>query len=620
VSELSGQPLVGGSERDRAPERATERATDYAAIFRAMPTPYLVMTPDLVIADANPAYLATTGRVLEDIVGRPVFEAFPGNPNGTYPDGGVAMIRSSFERALATGRIDTMELHEYDIPDGRGGFDKRFWSLISIPVLDASGGRRYVIQRAEDITDYVLDQRGGGEDRVRGAEWHRRVLEVESDLYARSLELTASREAELATARRLAALAGVALDLAAAESVDELTRIVTVSGLEALGAHGAAIGVREGRGRLRLVVTEGLGAEAQRRYRELPLDGPLPASVAARIGRPVILPDRAASLVFAPEMADVLVETGAEAWIALPLQAGSRNLGSLSVGWADRRVFTSQDVELLEAFAAQCAQVLDRIQTRQAERVAYAAVQGMAEALQRSLLTEPPQPADLEIVVRYLPAAEQAQVGGDWYDAFQVGDGSTLLVIGDVTGHDRHAAAAMAQVRNVLRGVAHSQPESPALVLAALDRAMGDLAVGTLATAILARIERHWAEGVRGHRLLRFSNAGHPAPLLIDPEGSVTVLDRTPNLLLGVDPGSARVEHAVVLPPGSTLLLYTDGLVERRGADLDDGIDWLCRQVAGLHHLSLDQLCDRLLAELPGALGDDVALLALRAHPQGAGA
>src|SRR3954470_16023765 len=265
--------------------------TDYAAIFRAMPTPYLVMTPDLVIADANPSYLATTGRTLEDIVGRHVFEAFPGNPNDTDPDGGVAKVRGSFERARDTGLIDTMDLQEYDIPDGRGGFDKRFWSLISIPVIDAGGVCRYVIQRAEDITDYVLDQRGGqgGVDRRHGMEWHRRVLEVESDLYARGLELTASREAELATARRLAALAGVALDLAAADSVDELTRIVTVSGLEALGAHGAAIGVRD-RDVLRLVVTDSLAPWARKRFSEVPLEDVLPFSAAARTGRTVSCP------------------------------------------------------------------------------------------------------------------------------------------------------------------------------------------------------------------------------------------------------------------------------------------------------------------------------------------
>jgi serine phosphatase RsbU (regulator of sigma subunit) len=585
-----------------------------------MPTPYLVMTPDLVIVDANPAYLETTGRSLEDIVGRPVFDAFPGNPNETDPDGGVGKVRTSFERARDTGRIDTMELQEYDIPDGRGGFDKRFWSLISIPVLDVGGTCRYVIQRAEDISDYVLDQRDGGDARTRGAEWHRRVLEVESDLYARGLELTASREAELATARRLAALAGVALDLAGADTVDDLIRIVNDTGLGALGARGAAVAFRDDDhpDRLRAVATPSLGAEMQRRYGLMPLTARVPASVAAHTGRVVVLPDRASALLFSPEMADVLEATGTEAWISLPLHAGNRNLGSLSVGWAERHVFPVHDIDLLEAFAAQCAQVLDRIQTRAAERAAYAAAQGMAEALQRSLLTEPPQADDLEIAVRYLPAAERAHVGGDWYDAFRVADGSTMLVIGDVTGHDRHAAAAMAQVRNVLRGVAHSQPESPARVLAALDRAMGDLAVGSMATAILARVEPWQPGGVPGQRLLRWSNAGHPAPLLIGGDGSVTLLDRVPNRLLGVDSDSPRVEHAVVLPPGATLLFYTVGLVERRGAILDDGIEWLCQEARMLLDQPLAEFCDRLLAGLPEALDDDVAILALRARPDGA--
>jgi serine phosphatase RsbU (regulator of sigma subunit) len=612
--------MPGSAWQDRGrPERSGRSEgdvvpTDYGAIFRSMPTPYLVMTPDLVIVDANPAYLATTGRTLEEIGGLPVFEAFPGNPNETDPDGGVGKVGNSFARARDTGRIDTMELQEYDIPDGRGGFDKRFWSLISIPVLDAEGTCRYVIQRAEDISDYVRDQRGDGDARTRGAEWHRRVLEVESDLYARGLELTASREAELATARRLAALASVALDLAAADTVDDLIRIVTQRGLAALGAHGAAIGVRQG-DVLGLVLTDGLSVDAHRRFAALPVDSPLPAAAVMRTGRTVVLPDRTASLIHAPGMAEVLGATSTEAWVVLPLQAGTRSVGSLSVAWRHRRVFSSQDVELLEAFAAQCAQVLDRIQTRAAERAAYAAAQGMAEALQRSLLTEPPQADDLEIAVRYLPAAERAHVGGDWYDAFQVGDGSTMIVIGDVTGHDRHAAAAMAQVRNVLRGVAHSQPESPSRVLTALDRAMGDLAVDTLATAVLGRVERHGPDGGAAQRLLRWSNAGHPAPLLIERDGTVTLLERVPNRLLGVDTAARRVEHSVDLPAGSTLLFYTDGLIERRRETLDDGVAWLRKEAGGLSDLPLDELCDRLLSRLPEALDDDVALLALRACP-----
>jgi serine phosphatase RsbU (regulator of sigma subunit) len=239
----------------------------------------------------------------------------------------------------------------------------------------------------------------------------------------------------------------------------------------------------------------------------------------------------------------------------------------------------------------------------------------MAETLQRSLLTEPPKSDSLEVAVRYVPAASLAQVGGDWYDAFPLEDGRTALVIGDVTGHDRYAAAAMAQVRNVLRGIAHSRRDSPAAVLAALDRAMRDLEVGTLATAILATVEQGRDDPVAGVRVLRWSNAGHPPPLFIGADGTVIVLERAPDLLLGVDPDEVRADHEVRLPPGATVLFYTDGLIERRGSTLDQGIAWLSGVVARWARSPLEELCDGLLAELSGAAEDDVALLALRARP-----
>jgi serine phosphatase RsbU (regulator of sigma subunit) len=118
-----------------------------------------------------------------------------------------------------------------------------------------------------------------------------------------------------------------------------------------------------------------------------------------------------------------------------------------------------------------------------------------------------------------------------------------------------------------------------------------------------------------GPRVLRWSNAGHPPPLLLEADGTVTVLERESDLLLGVDPDVPRADHEVALPPGATVLFYTDGLVERRGASLDQGLAWLVDAVAPCAGLPLEELCDRLLGELAGAVEDDVALLALRAHP-----
>jgi PAS domain S-box-containing protein len=592
-------------------------ATDHAAVFAAMPTPYLVLTPGLVIVDANPAYLATTGRSLDELVGRDVFDAFPGHPNDSDLDGGVGKVRASLERARDTGRSHTMPVQEYDIPDASGGFTKRFWSLISVPVPDGSGGCRYVLQRAEDITDYVREQALAAHPSGTGKKWQRRVLEVESDLFARAAELRASQEAEAETARRLAALSGVALALGRADTLDDLARVVTERGLVALGAHGGAVAVCEGEGDLRLVLTEGMSPVGVGPDTLLPLDAPYPGCVAARTGERVLLADRASSEAFSPELAELVATTGVQAWAAVPLESGGRRIGSLSVGWTSPPALAEADVELLVALAAQCAQALERIRAHDAERERQAIVQGMAEVLQRSLLTEPPAPDHLEVAVRYVPAASQAEVGGDWYDAFLLGDGRTALVIGDVTGHDRYAAAAMAQVRNVLRGVAHCLQESPAVVLTALDRAMHDLAVDSLATAVLATVEQRPEDAERGVRWLRWSNAGHPPPLLISPEGVVTVLAREPDLLLGLDPSAPRADHVQELRPGATVLFYTDGLVERRGVTLDQGTAWLVAAVGRWGPLPVEELCDRLLAELAGAVEDDVALLVVRAHQEG---
>src|SRR6185312_365448 len=246
----------------------------------------------------------------------------------------------------------------------------------------------------------------------------------------------------------------------------------------------------------------------------------------------------------------------------------------------------------------------------------------LAETLQRSMLTAPPAPDHCEIVVRYVPAAAGAEIGGDWYDAFVQPSGATVLAIGDVVGHDSRAAASMGQVRGLLRGIGYARGGSPAQVLSELDRAVQGLALDTMATAVVARLEsegrrddaRHGTRLREGQVLLRWASAGHLPPIVIAPDRSVSVLDGGPaDLLLGVAPETHREDHAAVLDPGSTVLLYTDGLVERRDRDIDAGTAELVEVLAGCADLPLEELCDGVLERmfLPDA-EDDVALLAVR--------
>ncbi len=584
-------------------------AVDLAALFDGMPTAYLVMTPDLVIVEANAAYLANVGRTREQLIGRPVFEAFPPTADA-LDEHGVPRVQGSLERARDTGRPDTMPIQRYDIQDPDGpGMVERFWSLISAPILDADGRVVLVVQRNEDITDVVRERDRGRVAQEQGEAWRRRVEQVETDLYARAQELAiAVRSKEVASAR-LAGLAQVALELTGAETVQDLVQVVVSAGLPVVSATGGSIAVRTaGSDVLEVTVTESLGAASQRAYGRMPLDGPMPTAVAAR-GSRVLLRDEQDAERY-PGMPEALALTGTRAWAALPLRAGDRLLGALAVGWAQPREFPPEEVELLEAFAAQCAQALDRLQVRQAERQAALEVQQISHTLQRSLLTPPPPRKHLRIAVAYQPASRLAQVGGDWHDAFGRPDGVTTVVVGDVAGHDRDAAAAMAQVRNVLRGVAQTLPGPPTAVVEGLDSALAELLLGVLATLVLGQLCPDPDRG--GQWWLRWCNAGHPPPLLVRADGSAALLRGEPDLLVGLLRRPERTDHEVALHAGDTVVLYTDGLVETRRGDIEADLERLRTSVAERGAADGPEALVAGLLAGAGASDDDIALLAVR--------
>jgi serine phosphatase RsbU (regulator of sigma subunit) len=247
----------------------------------------------------------------------------------------------------------------------------------------------------------------------------------------------------------------------------------------------------------------------------------------------------------------------------------------------------------------------------------YERQRSFSEALQHSLLTAPPEPDRFQIAVRYVPATHEVQVGGDWYDAFVTPSGAVVLAIGDVVGHDTQAAAAMGQLRGLLRGIGFTTGDGPAAVLTRLEAAIEGLTLDTLATAIVARLESDDHDLARGITRFRWSNAGHPPAMVVSPDGRVQILARDEDLLLGVDPASPRRESVAVLSDSATVVLYTDGLVERRDADLDENIARLAAVLGDVGNKPLDAMCDELLARLvPAQNEDDVALLAVRVGPQ----
>ena len=233
----------------------------------------------------------------------------------------------------------------------------------------------------------------------------------------------------------------------------------------------------------------------------------------------------------------------------------------------------------------------------------------IAETLQRSLLPERlPRIEGIEIAARYLPAGQGAAIGGDWYDALELPDGRVALVVGDVVGHGLRAAAVMGQLRNAFRayGIAES---SPAEVMTRVNRLVMSGEDEVMATVLYLVLDRENGE-------LTFASAGHPPPLVLADDG-VSFLEGGRAVPIGaVEPVLFR-EASAVLPPGAALLLYTDGLVERRDEPLERRLDALADTAAGADD-GLEGLCDAVLAGVIGPErmpSDDVALLAVRPRP-----
>jgi PAS domain S-box-containing protein len=419
------------------------------------------------------------------------------------------------------------------------------------------------------------------------------------------------------SAQRLALLAQVSAELAgtldAQAATSRLPRLV-VPGL----AQWAIVTVVDAEGRPRDVGWWHADPSARalvERYAAVRLDAMPATSPVARAllaGEEVRADaEDVAALLPGGEAQDLLAALAPGSAVCLPLRGRGRTLGVLTLYYGRGEPLSREDLATAQDVADRAGLALDNTRL-------YAQQQQLAEGLQRSLLTEPPEPDHAEIAVRYLPAVEAARVGGDWYDAFMQPSGATMLVIGDVVGHDTEAAAAMGQLRGLLRGIATYSDASPVEVLRGLDASMAVLQTHVLATAAVARFEQTEDERCRGVTRMRWANAGHLPPLVINPDGSVAELAAWKgDLLLGVDHEVVRQESVVTLDRGATVLLFTDGLVERRDADLDAGLTRLREALPEVADLPLEQLLDEVLERLvDGRPEDDVALVAVRLHRQ----
>ncbi len=325
-----------------------------------------------------------------------------------------------------------------------------------------------------------------------------------------------------------------------------------------------------------------------------------------RTGQPVLAthahPDDITERTVRPEMAQMAARLGYASHLTVPITGPGqqRRLGTLTLVNGPRRpAFTEADLRTAVDIGRRAGLAVDNSRM-------YGEQRHVAEVLQHSMLPDLPEIDFLELHARYRPTASGAQIGGDWYDAFVQPDGDVVVAVGDVSGHDIEAAATMGQLRNLVRGDAYGRDDAAGELLAQLDRAVHGLAMHTSATAVLARIRR-----AGDAYTVSWSNAGHPPPALLYPDGSVEVLWTPPEPLLGLPYPLVRSTHERTVPAGATLVLYTDGLVENPPHLIDAGIARLVRTLTANAALPVDKLCALLVGEAPSHR-DDIALLLIR--------
>ncbi|MGV9759880.1 SpoIIE family protein phosphatase [Streptomyces tricolor] len=388
--------------------------------------------------------------------------------------------------------------------------------------------------------------------------------------------------------------------LAHARSVQDVIDVLKdTHGVRHLGAASLVMGLVEA-GRIRLVA-EGPAGSFVPGTRVTRIDEPYPMSEVVRTLTPRFIesPEEFAAgyPILWPHITDLHITSAAY----LPLIAQARPIGAMGLLYDDRRGFSAEERAVLVALGSSIAQSLMRAMLYEQEK-------DLAQGLQQAMLPRTiPSVRGADVAVRYRSAALGRDIGGDWYDLIPLPGGRVGAVIGDVQGHDTHAAAVMGQLRIVLRAYA-AEGHTPATVMARASVFLHELDTDRFATCLYA--EADLSTGV-----VQMVRAGHIDPLVRGSDGSCARIPVEGGLPLGLSAEFGRLEYPVAtleLDPGHTLLLCTDGLVEQPGTDLDDGMRSLTALVADGPDEVRD-LADRLIQRSEEQGGDDdVALLLLR--------
>jgi PAS domain S-box-containing protein len=489
-------------------------------------------------------------------------------------------IEESLRRVLATGE----PVLDLVVTNRVGAWaEEHYWSCIQFPVRAPAAGGTRVVHMMRDVTERAVSQR------------RLALTERASAHIGETLDTTQTAQELLDVA--VPQLADVA-------AVDLLTTVIDGEDLARQAQH-------EGLRLQRVAMRWSQGSPASADYASIGSMETNPASLHHRLmvaGRPMFLPTFGAMSTEQIMQLDVgagrerlLVarQAGAHSLIIVPLIARGVIMG-LVVMYRLRgsRPFSSADLSLASDLVSRASLSIDNARLYTRERAS-------ALVLQRALLPRDiPDVPGVDLCHRYVPAATAAEVGGDWFDVITLRPGRHAFIVGDVTGHDIHAASVMGQLRTATRTLA-SLDLTPAELLGRLDRVTVDLTdQETFATCVYAVHDAAASDW-------EIASAGHPPPVLATPGRQAGFLDLPPGLPLGVGAGHYQATR-IKPPPGSTLVLYTDGLIESPGTDIGTGMASLADALTMLSELTVDDTCDALLSSLAPKPTDDIAVLMAR--------
>lgn len=522
-----------------------------------------------------------------------------------------------FELALSAAALGTFD---WDIVHDRLAWDDRLCRIFGREPGDppGSGSTFWDTVFPEDTGDVAealdaaMDQCGEflSEHRIVVPDGRVRWVDVRGRVYrgpdgrpARMLgvarDSTLERARDLTRPEQASRVLAYSQALAEADGVSDVIDVVATMVLPAFDAIGLLVSLADS-GKLRLAGHSGYGRSAIESLDGLPIDANAPIAEVMRTRMPVFLSSLKDYLARYPETREDSARTGMRAWAFAPLTVAGRALGSLTISFDHPRELTAEERLLVVSLAALLGHMLERARLRDVERE-------LASELQRGLLPRAlAQAPGLVSAARYLPATDGMQVGGDWYDVIRLSAGRMGLVIGDVQGHNVHAASTMGQLRNALRAYA-AEGHDAVTVVSRSNRLMAEIDPDIFATCCYVEVDLR-----RGRALV--IRAGHPPPLLRSASGRTRVLDVTVGLPLGVDPDEIYVAEPVHFFPGDTLVLFTDGLVEDSRTLMDTGLALVAAAARTSDVADLEIFADTLVNPHDTAANrsDDIALLVAR--------